>query len=104
MVSVHIIIVFHQDTYSMNLDSEAGSDLYDLCNLTVHVDMHFPTLAGTIALVLATAATALPTPVGSRAQSRQISSCESKWMDDYMDCIGACPDGGLTDSDCLDTW
>lgn len=70
----------------------------------IQTTMHFPRLAGTIALALTTAARALPTPSDSQAQPRQITSCETKWMNDYMDCIDVCPDGGLTDSDCLDEW
>ncbi|KUI74375.1 hypothetical protein VM1G_09688 [Cytospora mali] len=63
--------------------------------------MQFTRLAGIVALALSTATIALPT--GSQMESRQISSCETKWMNEYMDCISACPDGGLTDSPCLDT-
>lgn len=70
----------------------------------IQTTMHFPRLAGTIALALTTAARAIPTPGDAQAQPRQITSCETKWMNDYMDCIDVCPDGGLTDSDCLDEW
>lgn len=57
---------------------------------------------GVLALFLTTIVTALPT--GSPTMSRQISACETQWMNSYMSCVDACPDGGLTNSTCVSAW